>query len=95
MFMAILIELLYGNEAVDIPTYVGRGNSDALYRVVSINSVAREKRLKGFLESNIVELFARRRLRMGCAPGKLNASNASPKSPPSDNLSAMLTQNKF
>ena len=43
---------LFGKEALDIPTYVGRDNTYDVYQVESINDVTKEKRLGRFFGSN-------------------------------------------
>ena len=48
----LLAELLFGNIGAGIPTYVRNDNSAVAYQVDSSNTVANEKRLNGFLDSN-------------------------------------------
>ena len=52
MLKGLLAELMFGNTGVAIPTYVRSDNSDAVYQVELVNTVANEKRLDGLLESN-------------------------------------------
>ena len=48
----LLAELMRGYIGVEIPTYVRNDNSDAVYRVDSVNTATGEKRLNGLLERN-------------------------------------------
>ena len=41
--------VLFGNEEVDIPSYVRDDNADVSHRVYSINPVTYDKRLCGYL----------------------------------------------
>ena len=52
----LLAELMYGNMGAEIPTYVRSDNSDAVYRVDSVNAATSAKRLNGFLQSSREEL---------------------------------------
>ena len=56
MLKGLLDELLFGNIGVGISTYVRNDNLKILRQVESSKSVATEKRLSGFLESNREEL---------------------------------------
>ena len=61
----------------------------------STNTVANEKRLNGFLESNREELLLNPWLGVGYIPGDLNTSDGMTKSMTSVNLRNLLAGNTF
>ena len=61
----------------------------------STNTVANEKRLNGFLESNRGELLLNPWLGVGYIPGDLNTSDGMTKSMASVNLRNLLAGNTF
>ena len=52
MLKWLLPVLLFGNIGAAIPTYVRNDNSDAAYRVDSVNSATGEKRINGLIGRN-------------------------------------------
>ena len=52
MLGCLLVELLFGNIGVSIPTYVRNDNPTAAYQVDAVNTVTNAKRINGFLESH-------------------------------------------
>ena len=91
----MLAELLFGNVGCSINTYVGNDNSDAVYHMDSMNTVANEKRLNGFLESNREQLLLNPWLGVGYIPGELNTSDGLAKSMNSANLRSLLAGKYF
>ena len=76
----MLAELLFGNVGCSINTYVRNDNSDAVYHMGSMNTVTNEKRLNGFLESNMEELLLNPWLGVGYIPGGLDTFDGLAKS---------------
>ena len=86
MLQGLLVELIFGNMGVEIPTYVRIDDSDASYRVDSVNTVTNGKRLNGLLASNIEESGRYSWLGVGYIPGDINTSDGQTKSLSSANL---------
>ena len=53
MLKGLLSELMLGDIAVEIPTYVRNDNADAVYQVDSVNTGTHDKSPNGSPESNI------------------------------------------
>ena len=95
MLIGLLAELLFGDIGVAIPTYVGNDNSDDVYQVDSSNTVTNEKRLNGFLESNMEYWEENRWLSVWYIPGDINTSEGLTKSLYIANIRNLLACNTF
>ena len=95
MLKGILEELTLGNMGSRMPTYVRNDNSDAAYKVDSVNTATSEKRINGLLESNKAELEQNSWLIVGYIPGDINATGGLTESLSSANLRILLPKDIF